>query len=275
MSLKNIRIADLEIFITAAHMKSLGKSALRHHLSQSAASTAVQRVEIAFGIPLCTHEKKRFALSQEGQLLLPKIEAWVNQLKNIIGSKGQNPLRLATTHALAQIALPAALSLGAVTFQHMRPDAAYAALLRGEVDLAIVPDNALWANVFATEIARGEFRLYSRQEKALPQPVVLPEDQMEVIALQHTWEKIHGEPLPIKTRIPSWSLIANICRASDEVGFLPEFLAEQFDLHPVDWQPKGALYRILALSRTGNKDVEPFIKRLQEAFIPHSIEATY
>ena len=59
-SLKNLRIADLELFITAAHMKNLGKSALFHHLSQSAASTAIQRVESAFGISLCMHEKRQF-----------------------------------------------------------------------------------------------------------------------------------------------------------------------------------------------------------------------
>ena len=49
-TLKNLRIADLEIFISAARMKNLGKAALAHHLSQSAASTAIRRVEFAFEI---------------------------------------------------------------------------------------------------------------------------------------------------------------------------------------------------------------------------------
>ena len=68
-SLKNLRIADVELFITAAHMKNLGKSASFHHLSQSATSTAIQRVEAAFGVSLCTHEKRQFRLTREGQIL--------------------------------------------------------------------------------------------------------------------------------------------------------------------------------------------------------------
>ena len=85
-TLKSLRIADVELFIGAALMKSLGKSATFHHLSQSAASAAIRRVEIAFGIPLCTHEKKQFRLTLEGQLLLPRIENWIEQLKNLITS---------------------------------------------------------------------------------------------------------------------------------------------------------------------------------------------
>lgn len=265
MDLKNIRIADIEIFITAAHARSLGRSAALHHLSQSAASIAVQRVERAFGLSLCTHEKTRFTLTCEGQVLLPKLEAWVHQLKNIAGSETKIPVRLATTHALAQILLPAALSLGAIEFKHLRPDAAYAAILRGEADAAFVPDNAPWLNVQTTEIIQGEFLLYARRQGMPVQPVILPEDQMEVLWLQQNWEKIHRTPLPIKARIPSWSLIASICQSSDEVGLLPDFLAEPFHLHPVDWQPKGAPYRILALSRPENKEIKPLIEGIVDA----------
>ena len=101
-SLKNLRIADLELFITAAQMKSLGKSALFHHLSQSAASTAIQRIEAAFGTSLCTHEKRQFRLTREGQTLLPRLENWVKQLRNLIISKEQAPIRIVTTYTIYQ-----------------------------------------------------------------------------------------------------------------------------------------------------------------------------
>jgi DNA-binding transcriptional LysR family regulator len=48
-SLRDLRIADLDLFITAARFKSLGQAATLHHLSQSAASAAIWRVEAAFG----------------------------------------------------------------------------------------------------------------------------------------------------------------------------------------------------------------------------------
>lgn len=253
LSLKSLRIADLELFITAAHARSLGKSATLHHLSQSAASTAIQRVESAFGLSLCTHEKRQFRLTREGQILFPRIEHWVRQLREMIISKDHIPIRLVTTHAIAQIAVPALFSIGDIEFQQLRPDHAYAAILHDRADVALVLDNDQWKAVAAAEISRGNFQLYCKQKDVPLKPVLLPEDQMEVHSLQQSWIEAHGYSIPVKSRIPSWSLIAAICSNSSEVGFLPDFLANKIGLHPVKWQPATAQYRILALYRPAEK----------------------
>lgn len=263
-TLKSLRIADVELFIGAALMKNLGKSAIFNHLSQSAASAAVRRVEAAFGLPLCTHEKKQFRLTPEGQLLLPRIENWIKQLKSLVVSQEIVPLRLVTTHAIAQIAVPALLSIENIDFKHMRPDRAYAAILRNEADIALVLDNAPWKGVIATEIGKGSFQLYSKKKNAPLQPVLLPEDQMEVLSLQQAWVQKYGSDIPVKSRIPSWSLIANVCASSYEVGFLPDFLAAKFNLHPVKWQPGASPYRVLAIYRSPGVHQERFEKLLQE-----------
>jgi DNA-binding transcriptional LysR family regulator len=261
-SLKNLRIADVELFITAAQLKNLGKSASFHHLSQSATSTAIQRVEAAFGIPLCTHEKRQFRLTREGQILLPRLENWIKQLRDLIVSKDQIPLRLVTTHAIAQIAVPALLSIDNIDFKHMRPDQAYAAILHDEADIALVLDNAPWKGVIAAEVGRGYFQLYSKNKEAALKPILLPEDQMEVLSLQQSWQQVHGCSLPVKTRIPSWSLIANICSESEEVGFLPDFLAKKFHLYPVLWQPAVSPYRVLAIYRNAGKHLHERFSQL-------------
>ncbi len=269
-SLKNLRIADVELFITAAHTKNLGKSAAFHHLSQSAASTAIQRVEAAFGISLCTHEKRQFRLTREGQILFPRIEGWVKQLRDLIISKDQIPIRLVTTHAIAQIAVPALLSIDNIEFKHMRPDHAYAAILYDEADIALVLDNAPWKGVVAAEIGRGDFQLYSKEKEVSIRPVLLPEDQMEVLSLQQSWLQAHGYSIPVKSRIPSWSLIANICSNSSEVGFLPDFLAKKLGLHPVLWQPATSQYRVLAIYRSAGKQAQErfdlLLRELQKVF---------
>lgn len=46
--LSHLRLADLELFITAGYLKNLSKAAALHNLSQSAASTVISRVELAF-----------------------------------------------------------------------------------------------------------------------------------------------------------------------------------------------------------------------------------
>jgi DNA-binding transcriptional LysR family regulator len=269
-SLRNLRIADLELFITAAHMKNLGKSALYHHLSQSATSAAIQRVESAFGMPLCTHEKRQFRLTREGQMLLPRVESWVKQIRDLIVSKDQIPIRLVTTHAIAQIAVPALLSIDNIDFKHMRPDHAYAAILHDEADMALVLDNSPWKGVIAAEIGKGYFQLYSREKNAPMKPVLLPEEQMEVLSLQQSWQQVHGYPLLVKARIPSWSLIAHICSDSSEIGFLPDFLAKKLELYPVLWQPATSQYRVLAIYRNAGKHMQerfdPLLRELRNVF---------
>lgn len=250
-SLKNLRIADLEIFISASRMKNLGKAALAHHLSQSAASAAVQRVESAFQIDLCTHEKRRFALTRQGQVLLPKFENVVNEVRDLISFNNEPSIRLVTTHAIASVAVPSLLSVDKIDFQHKRPDQAYGAILQLEADIALVIDNSLWKGVVAAEIGQGYFQLYCRNKEVPLKPVLLPEDQMEVLFLQQTWSEVYGYALPVKSRIPSWSLIAEICAATDEVGFLPDFLGKKMGLKPVLWQPTPYPYRVLAIHRGG------------------------
>jgi hypothetical protein len=101
-------------------------------------------------------------------------------------------------------------------------------------------------------------------------PVLLPEDQMEVLALQQSWHQEHGVSLPVKSRIPSWTLIAHICRDSKEVGFLPDFLAKKFGLHPVLWQAASSEYRVLAIYRKEEKHLQgrfaSILKELRSVF---------
>ena len=136
-SLKNLSIADVELFLTAAHLKNLGKAAEIVHLSQSAASAAILKVEESFSIPLCTHEKRQFRLTRERIALLPKLEKWINQLKQLRAPDEQLPIRLVTTHAIAQIAMPALLPIEKIDFEQMRPDLAYRTILTSDADIAL------------------------------------------------------------------------------------------------------------------------------------------
>ncbi len=105
-------------------------------------------------------------------------------------------------------------------------------------------------------------------------PILLPKDQLEVLSLKHNWQKLHNHPLPVKTCIPSWSLIATICAETTEVGFLPDFLARKFNLFPVSWQPKPSPYRILAIHQHSQQKLEDKVKHiiqtLESTFKPNT-----
>lgn len=259
-TLRDLRIADLELFITAAELEHLGKAATLHYMSQSAASSAIMRIEQAFGIALCEHQKRGFQLTRQGKELLPQLISWVKTLTESIALQKPLPLRLATTHAIAQVAVPAVWSIERIDLALMRPDQAYGAVLCNEADIALVLDNAPWEGVTASEIGQGEFRLYCSQSECPISPLLLPENQIEVLTLQQRWQEMHKTPIAIKARLPSWSLIASLCKHSAEVGFLPDFLGQQSELYPVSWQPKPTPYRVLALYRNTTPH---FLERLE------------
>jgi len=265
-ALRNLRIADLELFVTAARLKSLGQAAAIHYLSQSAASTAIQRLEAALGFDVCRHEKRQFRLTQEGTYFLPRAEMWLKTLCEAVEEKASIPIRLATTHAIARVAIPVVLPIESIELSLMRPDAAYGAVLRNEMDVALVLDNAPWEGVNVAEVGQGSFQLYSSKKKAQRQPVLLPEDQMEALTLQQRWLQAYHQSLPVKARIPSWSLIADICSSSGEIGFLPDFLAKNSNLHPISWQPSPCKYRVLALYKDTGKIFQKRLDTLLEAW---------
>jgi DNA-binding transcriptional LysR family regulator len=260
--LRHLRIADLELFITAMHLKNLSKSAALHHLSQSSASAAITRVEAAFGKQLCHHEKRQFRLTHEGNILLPKIEEWLRQFRETILTNVEKPVRLVTTRAIARVILPAILPIESIELQLNRPDKAYTAILNDTADIAIVPDNALWKDINCTKIGQGSFGLYASQNHTPLAPILLPEDQIEVVTFMQRWKNMYDAPIAIKARIPSWSLIADLCSASTDVGFLPSFLAQHLNLHPVAWQPPVAKFRMLAMHRTLDDDLLQRIDKL-------------
>ena len=268
--LSHLRIADLELFITAGHLKNLGKAANLHNLSQSAASTAITRVEQAFGQSLCTHEKRHFRLTHQGVVLLSSAENWLRQFREKVAINLPRPMRLATTQAIARAVISQILPIETIELKLMRPDMAFNAVLSDEADIALVPDNAIWDGVNTIEVGRGSFQLYSALPDPQLVPVLLPENQIEVLHLMRRWQQLYGEPMAIKARIPSWSLIADICASSSDVGFLPDFLGQKAKLMPVAWQPEPSTYRILALFRNFdvalNKRIDLIIEHCQKAF---------
>ena len=267
LHLSSLRIADLELFISASHLKNLSKAANLCNLSQSAASTAIQRVEYALGKRLCSHEKRNFSLTPEALAMLPILENWLRQLKSIVLSNKTFPIRFCTTHAIAQIVTADLLELGDIEFNFMRPDLAYESIINDKADIALVLDNSPWRGVVTAEISRGVFQLYSREKDTMKKPVLVPENQMEVLFLKQSFLQIYKRLLPVKATISSWSLIADICKTSYEVGFLPDFLAKKYDLHPVSWQPDTFQYRILAIHKRIENLEDRFnliIKRLKD-----------
>src|SRR5471030_1185424 len=69
-----MNLSDLRIFVSAARRPSLGAAALELHLTPSAVSKALRRLEDSLGKPLFDRSAKQLALNDSGQLLLGRAQ---------------------------------------------------------------------------------------------------------------------------------------------------------------------------------------------------------
>lgn len=65
-------LAFLRYFFSACQSKSISKAAKENFVSQSAISQGINKLEVALGKQLITHEQNRFQLTSDGLLLLEK-----------------------------------------------------------------------------------------------------------------------------------------------------------------------------------------------------------
>ncbi|MBA5688551.1 LysR family transcriptional regulator [Rugamonas apoptosis] len=145
-----MNLSDLRIFTRAAHSPSLGAAAEELHLTPSAVSKAIRRLEDDLGKPLFDRGARQLTLNGHGQLLLQRAQtllALADQARSdVMGEQADVVCRIGGPaillwrhgHALAQALRPypaARLHLHA-----MFEDEALAALARGELDAAIVTD---------------------------------------------------------------------------------------------------------------------------------------
>lgn len=148
-----MNLSDLRVFVSAARRPSLGAAALELHLTPSAVSKALKRLEDSLGKPLFDRSAKQLVLNDSGQLLLARAQtllALADQAKaDLMGERAAVDSRVAgpaillwrhgqmLSHALR--AYPEA----SLRMQAMFEDEALAALLRGDINAAIVTGDVI------------------------------------------------------------------------------------------------------------------------------------
>jgi DNA-binding transcriptional LysR family regulator len=154
-----VRLLDIKLFTLAARYKNLTLASKKIHLSQSAASASIKKLESALGINLCCHKRSEFELTREGLHLLPILEQWLKDFDRIISGAENMPFRIATTHALATIVSTVSVDRPELELGLLRPDFAYESVILDRADIAIVLDNRSWSNLDSFELYSGEFGL--------------------------------------------------------------------------------------------------------------------
>ena len=148
-----MNLTDLRIFVSAARRPSLGATALEMHLTPSAVSKALRRLEDSLGKPLFDRSAKQLVLNDSGQFLLGRAQtllALADQARvDLMGERAAVDCRIGGPAILlwrhGQVLSQALRSYpeGSLRMQAMFEEEALAALARGDINAAIVTGDVI------------------------------------------------------------------------------------------------------------------------------------
>ncbi|MYM94737.1 LysR family transcriptional regulator [Duganella vulcania] len=148
-----MNLSDLRVFVSAARRPSLGAAALELHLTPSAVSKALKRLEDSLDKPLFDRSAKQLVLNDSGQLLLARAQtllALADQAKaDLMGERAAvdcrvaGPAILLWRHGRMLSQALRAYPEASLRMQAMFEDEALAALLRGDINSAIVTGDVI------------------------------------------------------------------------------------------------------------------------------------
>jgi DNA-binding transcriptional LysR family regulator len=178
-----MNLTDLRIFVSAALRPSLGAAAIDMHLTPSAVSKALRRLEASLDTLLFDRSAKQLVLNDSGQRLLARARALLalaDQAKaDVMGERAAlacrlgGPALLLWRHGQGAADALRAWPDATLSMQAMFEDDALAALARGDINGAIVTGEAIagragsWAAGWEAT-ALGELHLQLVAGKAHP-----------------------------------------------------------------------------------------------------------
>jgi DNA-binding transcriptional LysR family regulator len=202
-----MNLSDLRIFVSAARRPSLGAAALELHLTPSAVSKALKRLEDSLGKPLFDRSAKQLVLNGSGRLLLERARALLalaDQAKvDLMGERAAvdcrvgGPAILLWRHGRTLSRALRGYPEGSLRLQAMFEDEALAALARGDINVAIVTGDVIegrgehWSEDWqVTPLGSVALRLVAGRDHPLvralrrrtPAPAALEADTAAVLA---------------------------------------------------------------------------------------------
>lgn len=225
-------LAHLRFFYDAIKAGSATAAALQNHVSQSALSQGIKKLEKDLGVQLIYHQKKRFKLTDEGQVVFDharqifleaaKMYDALEDLKG--GIKGT--ATFACTNSIARFFIPSALLKAKEKYPDLKLKFhrgsirfILQALKEGMVDFAIVVDNESFSSFEKRFIAKGEFHIYTKTS-SIKEGVYV--DNAKSSETLHFMKYI--KDLKIIDELSGWGMIDEFVKQGLGPGILPSFM---------------------------------------------------
>ena len=270
----NFNFAYLKYFFDAATHENLSAAARENHVSQSAVSQGVSKLESALNAKLTTHQKNKFKLTEEGEIVFKEASRLFSAMEGIkdrlseLKGEIRGDVKFACTNALAQFFLPeyylkmkkhypkVALKFhrGSLNFIHE-------ALRQEKVSFALVLDAPEFDAYDSTPIKKGVFKLYQKKGAKVDNQIIVDhEKNLEVIELRKRYYERFQKPLEIKDFVSGWALVHRFVEMGYGIGYLPDFMAQ--NLKEVKLDIKPIRYSISVIRLKGSPST-----RAEKAFI--------
>ena len=195
-------IAALDLLVSVAHTGSIRQAAMRHHISQPAASVRIRELERVLGLRLVERATTGARLTSDGLAIVGWAEQVLSAMRMLNGGAqalrlDQNSqLRLAASLTVAEYLLPGWLASlyastpAAVSLRMANSDEVAELFVRDEVDLGFVEGPSLPSGLQSRSVYRDEL--------------------VVVVSPQHPWAR-RRTPLSV-------AMLANSPLVSREVG---------------------------------------------------------
>lgn len=236
-----MHLVYLKYFYDAALMKSISASATVNHVSQSAVSQGIQKLEFSLNKQLMTHRRKVFKLTREGEIVFDscksifKLIADLNARLDLKEGELSGNLLFACSHSLSLALLPHPLSILTSTHPLIKPSFRLAntsvtmnLVKQGVIEFGIILDNADLSGFDKILLEKGAFKLFYSKDfklyKELHTEFLLTEEQKEIHLLKDAFKAVHGQEIVTQMEISSWEIIASFIEQGIGIGFVPEFL---------------------------------------------------
>jgi DNA-binding transcriptional LysR family regulator len=236
----SFNLQHLKYFYDALRLGGVSQAALENHVSQSAVSQGIAKLEVCLGHPLLMHRKNCLQLTEEGRkvfdqagLVLKAAESLEDSIQMTEGAYcGQ--VVVGCTQSLARSLLldvichfhneapkvKLKLSFGHTALVKQR-------LMEGSIDFGLALDNEDLSAFETTQLYQGQFAVF--QDAQVPrldrlQTCIFTEPRPEVHALKKAYQAKFGTELGTLMEISSWEMISSLVSGSSMVGFFPDYL---------------------------------------------------
>lgn len=250
----------LKYFYDAVQEHSIFKAAEKNHLSPTAISSAIKKLEEHYQLELLVHKKNQFLVTDDGRKLWEKIPSVLeafDELQNFaqtdetIGGR----IRIASTYSIATSILPPFIQY----FQALYPQIVVEIKIaehgmikywidKGLVNLGLTVRRNDSSKKFAVEeIETGEFKLVKKLG-TLQSKYVVAGDWPEVLDLKKQYKRKFNQKLPVLFDSPSWIFSREFILSGTGIALLPQYLLND-QLEEIEWEGNLLSYTMAFLRK--------------------------